>query len=431
MTYEPPPPEKRTGWQSHLKTSSSVLDDFHHSTPSPTTAIFSSPIPPPPSDSLEGSPRTQPKRRHNTSHTSQDVVTTDSIQPDWQAKLEAVKATVQRRANRRIVFRQEGDRLIPVGITSSRDPSGSAFLAGLEQHSQSAPGSGSQLSARRGLNTLSSLVGGSGHGSSNSTRRNRADPGYGVDLEELMIMEAMRLSLAEEEERKRKAVEEEEKLQRISQAISDACEPESQSLAACPDHQRSKSMNHLSIPSASSSSNHDAGSALITGSSRGTTSPIPIPGPSTTTMTPTSVSLKNPHSNPFLSCTPPVTRPTDDRGTRSASPFAPLRTLNPVSPVFKPENLSESPKEQALPPAFERSMSSSSSLMASKIRRPSEGMGIGEVYEDLGEYEPLVAVPRGVDEEIRQEEECSSNRRQQQPNEMMEGKGKASSHVQS
>ena len=32
----------------------------------------------------------------------------------------AVRATVQRRANRRIVMRQVGDRLIPIGITSGR-----------------------------------------------------------------------------------------------------------------------------------------------------------------------------------------------------------------------------------------------------------------------------------------------------------------------
>lgn len=47
---------------------------------------------------------------------------TDEIRPDWEAKLEAIKAVAARRANRRIVMRQVGDRLIPVGITSSRTP---------------------------------------------------------------------------------------------------------------------------------------------------------------------------------------------------------------------------------------------------------------------------------------------------------------------
>ena len=44
----------------------------------------------------------------------------DHIRPDWEAKLAAVRAAVARRANRRIIMRQVGDRLIPVGVTSGR-----------------------------------------------------------------------------------------------------------------------------------------------------------------------------------------------------------------------------------------------------------------------------------------------------------------------
>ena len=44
----------------------------------------------------------------------------DHIHPDWEAKLAAVRAAVARRANRRIIMRQVGDRLIPVGVTSGR-----------------------------------------------------------------------------------------------------------------------------------------------------------------------------------------------------------------------------------------------------------------------------------------------------------------------
>lgn len=44
----------------------------------------------------------------------------DHIRPDWEAKLAAVRATATRRANRRIIMRQVGDRLIPVGVTSGR-----------------------------------------------------------------------------------------------------------------------------------------------------------------------------------------------------------------------------------------------------------------------------------------------------------------------
>jgi hypothetical protein len=45
---------------------------------------------------------------------------TDAIRPDWQAKLTAAEAALTRRSNRRIIMRQVGDRLIPVGISSSR-----------------------------------------------------------------------------------------------------------------------------------------------------------------------------------------------------------------------------------------------------------------------------------------------------------------------
>lgn len=75
-------------------------------------------------------------RRKSFSHDSPNVVTTgmykdyhnfqadssftDQIRPDWEERLAAVKAAVARRANRRIIMRQVGDRLIPVGVTSSR-----------------------------------------------------------------------------------------------------------------------------------------------------------------------------------------------------------------------------------------------------------------------------------------------------------------------
>ena len=48
------------------------------------------------------------------------LLSVDQIRPDWEDKLAAVKAAVARRANRRIIMRQVGDRLIPVGVTSGR-----------------------------------------------------------------------------------------------------------------------------------------------------------------------------------------------------------------------------------------------------------------------------------------------------------------------
>ncbi|CAE6433195.1 unnamed protein product [Rhizoctonia solani] len=115
-------------------------------------------------------------RRKSIPHQAVEVVTIDYIRPDWEAKLEAVRATVARRANRRIVMRQVGDRLIPVGITSGR-------VVPVNIGEGDAGGSG-----RRGRR---SRPGGSGE---------LPMP----DLEELMMMEAMRLSLLEHEAQQRR-----------------------------------------------------------------------------------------------------------------------------------------------------------------------------------------------------------------------------------
>jgi hypothetical protein len=64
--------------------------------------------------------REEGKRRKSVSSKAKEVVTIDAIRPDWEAKLNAVKAQAARRAARRIVMRQVGDRLIPIGYTSSR-----------------------------------------------------------------------------------------------------------------------------------------------------------------------------------------------------------------------------------------------------------------------------------------------------------------------
>lgn len=70
----------------------------------------------------------------------------DQIRPDWEAKLAAVQAAVTRRANRRIIMRQVGDRLIPVGVTSGRVHPLSAEEAAAAENAE---GSGSRRSRRR------------------------------------------------------------------------------------------------------------------------------------------------------------------------------------------------------------------------------------------------------------------------------------------
>ena len=73
----------------------------------------------------------------------------DHIRPDWEAKLAAVRAAVTRRANRRIIMRQVGDRLIPVGVTSGRVHT-LPTTEGAEDGENGSPGSTTGSRRRRG-----------------------------------------------------------------------------------------------------------------------------------------------------------------------------------------------------------------------------------------------------------------------------------------
>ncbi|KAI0637162.1 hypothetical protein C8Q77DRAFT_1215944 [Trametes polyzona] len=140
------------------------------------------------------------RRRKSFGANDPEVVTVDQIHPDWEAKLAAVRAAVARRANRRIIMRQVGDRLIPVGVTSGRVHALPPEEAGAEVPEGSSD-RGSRRSRRRQQNQeLNQFLGTMGLG--------------GQDLEELMVMEAMRLSLLEHEEQQRRQREEEAKKQR-------------------------------------------------------------------------------------------------------------------------------------------------------------------------------------------------------------------------
>ncbi|KAF8626303.1 hypothetical protein AX15_004973 [Amanita polypyramis BW_CC] len=135
---------------------------------------------------------THKRRQKSFSADSPEVVTTDQIRPDWEAKLATVRAAVARRANRRIVMRQVGDRLIPVGVTSGR-------VHPLGQEDTSTDGNenaGSRRRRRPHGQGFEQFLGMSGQ-----------------DLEELMIMEAMRLSLVEHEEQQRKEAAERKKIE--------------------------------------------------------------------------------------------------------------------------------------------------------------------------------------------------------------------------
>jgi hypothetical protein len=73
----------------------------------------------------------------------------DEIRPDWEMKLNAVKAAAARKASRRIVMRQVGDRLIPIGYTSARAPGTADFSMSIPSADASG-GSSPRRDRRRG-----------------------------------------------------------------------------------------------------------------------------------------------------------------------------------------------------------------------------------------------------------------------------------------
>ncbi|KAJ7172657.1 hypothetical protein C8R46DRAFT_1086775 [Mycena filopes] len=233
VVYSPPPWRAGIGSEG---TSSSWSDSPRGSSPSIDT---SAPYP------------THKRRQKSFSADSPDVVLTDHIRPDWEAKLAAVRAAVTRRANRRIIMRQVGDRLIPVGVTSGRVHALSPEEAAQAQ---------AQVEAPAENNT----------GSRRSRRRQQQPPPNGnfeqfmgmggPELEELMIMEAMRLSLIDHEEQQRKEAEEKKKK---GEASTSAAAPAEESASAGPGPGPSTlearaanppaSPNALSLPSPTSS----------------------------------------------------------------------------------------------------------------------------------------------------------------------------------
>ena len=60
------------------------------------------------------------------------VVLVDDIHPNWQEKLNKELETATRQANRRVIMRQEGESLVPIGVSSSR--TGDALSSFISQH---------------------------------------------------------------------------------------------------------------------------------------------------------------------------------------------------------------------------------------------------------------------------------------------------------
>ncbi|KAF8655986.1 hypothetical protein AX16_002846 [Volvariella volvacea WC 439] len=230
-------------------------------------------------------------RQKSFSADSPEVVTIDQIRPGWEAKLAAVQAAVARRANRRIIMREVGGRLIPVGVTSGRVHALSPEEAAALENSEGGNGGGGSGSRRRRRNQGEWL----GMGLEQSA----------ADLEELMLMEAMRLSLLEHEEQQRKQAEEQKK-QAAAQA---AAELTTQSDTAGPGPSTLEAR-----------ASNEASSTLSVSPSAPSFIPLRPRGSSTSSQTSRSASRSH---TPISSSTPPVisgstNSSTSDRHQKSA-----------------------------------------------------------------------------------------------------------------
>ncbi|CAG9955811.1 unnamed protein product [Clonostachys rosea f. rosea IK726] len=183
VTYEPPP------FRRGLVYSTSSTNIAAAGTPMSSQSSFHSTSP------AAGPPTTR-RRGHSLSVNAPNVITTDRIRPDWKTKLDSVRQHQARRAAAAtalhtaafLVNSENNDQrsILRPGIFSSRRHHGasSANPPASERPAEAAVADPADGTDRQGPR---------------SARRTRMD-----ELEDMMFMEAVRLSLAAEEERKRK-----------------------------------------------------------------------------------------------------------------------------------------------------------------------------------------------------------------------------------
>lgn len=184
VTYDPPPFRRGLAYANQVKNPSAMSS----------------------SSSLNSQGLPTPGRRRATSLAANDasVITTDRVRPDWSKKLADARAHALRRAAAATALHNAAYMMGNLEASSSR-----GFSLGRRRRtmfgSDSAGSSGHGTPQREG--NQAGAAGSSrteGHidllpGRGSSRRTNRIE-----DLEELMMMEAIRLSLAAEEERKKK-----------------------------------------------------------------------------------------------------------------------------------------------------------------------------------------------------------------------------------
>jgi hypothetical protein len=202
VTYEPPPFRRGLVYA----TSPSALGTASGAMSSSSSVNSANPSP------VVGSPSSVTGRRRNQSLSANDanVILTDRIRPEWAAKLQAARAHQARRAAAATALHtaaflmnnteNRGFRSRLGRRHNSGSGSGSAGATPAETESGDTP---SQSAPEPTIRYLGRAIGDGGH------RRTRIE-----DLEEMMIAEAVRLSIAAEEERRRKAEKEEEERRR-------------------------------------------------------------------------------------------------------------------------------------------------------------------------------------------------------------------------
>ncbi|GAA5991274.1 hypothetical protein JCM5350_005314 [Sporobolomyces pararoseus] len=313
-------------------------------------------------------------RRKSFAHTEKEVVTTDMLHPDWETKLEAMKATVARRANRRIVFRQVGDRLVPVGITSGRasDGANATMVSGTQtlppdflsqiaaalDHSnnnnnnenQSNSGGRSGFRVRSSRRRGGSSSGGAGDGGNDEVARllESLGLGGGPDLEEMMLQEAMRLSQLEEEERQKKVKAEEEakklKEQQENGGGGGAAAATTASTSPTSDTRRTSTERELSeamggsVASPPQPTTTTFPSSSTSGSTSAALDPIPPPKSSinTTSLSPPSETDSDQMRTPTSSSSTPPTTSTTFPSSSSAPVLPPIATSTSATTEFDP-----------------------------------------------------------------------------------------------
>lgn len=205
VTYEPPPFRRGLAY-AHM---------HQNGLKNPTSAMSSS------SSLTSGGGAAGRRRATSVSATSSNVVTTDRVRPDWAKKLADARANALRRSaaatalhNAAYVLGNQGERQPRGGLIGRRRRT---LFESPAVSGGSTPREGRVAISyedfvritnrqRQGDGNGGEANGNDIAGGRTSSRRNRVE-----DLEELMMMEAIRLSLEAEEERKRREEKEAQK----------------------------------------------------------------------------------------------------------------------------------------------------------------------------------------------------------------------------